>query len=72
MKGTIAEKQFLRAGNIGKQDFDIGEQSDLFQGNKGTGIPLGGPHGCVCVGGGGSLCWPSTCVSTFCICTFFY
>ena len=37
--------------NIGNQDFDFGEQGnkfiDLFQGNKGTGTPLGGPHSCM-------------------------
>ena len=34
-------------GNISKQIFDfggIGEQANLFLGNKGTGTPFGGPH----------------------------
>ena len=41
----------MGTGNIKKQIFDFwgtGEQANLFQGNKGTGTPLGGP-----------LIWPS-------------
>ena len=43
-RGT--KKKYLGTGNIRKQIFDFlgtGEQANLFQGNKGTGTPLGGP-----------------------------
>ena len=33
---------FGGAGNIGNKDFDFGEQSNVFQGNKGTGTPWEG------------------------------
>ena len=46
MRGTGEQRQYWKTGNIRKQIFDFGgtgEQANLFQGNKGTGIPLGGP-----------------------------
>ena len=45
------QRQYWGTGNIRKQIFDFwgtGEQSNLFQGNKGAGTPLGEP-----------LIWPS-------------
>ena len=45
-RGTGEQRHYWRTGNI-KQIFDFGgtgEQANLFQGNKGTGSPLGGPH----------------------------
>ena len=47
MRGTGEQRQYWGAGNKRKQIFDfvgIGEQADLFHGNKGTGTPLEGPH----------------------------
>ena len=47
LRGTGEQRQYWRTGNIRKQIFDFwgtGEQANLFQGNKGTGTPLGGPH----------------------------
>ena len=46
LRGTGEQRQYWGTGNIRKQIFDFwgtGEQANLFQGNKGTGIPLGGP-----------------------------
>ena len=46
-QGTEEQRTFWGTGNIGNQDFDFGEQSNLYQGNnKGTGTPpqLRGPH----------------------------
>ena len=37
-EGKRGTKAIWGTGNIGNQDFDFGEQSNLFQGNKGTGI----------------------------------
>ena len=45
--GTGEQRQYWGTGNIRNQIFDFwgtGEQANLFQGNKGTGTPLGGPH----------------------------
>ena len=42
-RGTGEQRQYWGTGNIRKETFDfgrIGEQANLFQGNKGTGIPL--------------------------------
>ena len=42
MRGTWEQKQIWGTGNIGNADFDFWrteEQTDLFQGNKGTGSP---------------------------------
>ena len=47
LRGTGEQRQYLGTGNIRKQIFDFwgtGEQASLFQGNKGTGTPLGGPQ----------------------------
>ena len=48
MRGTGDQRQYWGTGNIRKQIFDFlgtGEQSNLFQGNKGTDTPPpGGPH----------------------------
>ena len=47
LRGTGEQKQYWGTGNIRKQIFDFwgtGEQANLFQGNKGAGTPLGGPH----------------------------
>ena len=47
LRGTGEQRQHWGTGNIRKQIFDFlgtGEQANLFQGNKGTGTPLGGPH----------------------------
>ena len=48
MKDKGKRREFLGTGNIGNQDFYLGEreQIDLFQWNKGTGthLPLGLPH----------------------------
>ena len=47
LRGTGEQRQYWGTGNIRKQVFDFwgtGEQADLFQGNKGTGTPLGGPQ----------------------------
>ena len=44
LRGTGEQKQYRGKGNIRKQIFDFwgaGEQANLFQGNKGTGIPPG-------------------------------
>ena len=49
LRGTGKQRQYWGTGNIRKQFFDFwetGEQVNLFQGNKGTGTPLGGPHNC--------------------------
>ena len=49
MRGTGEQRQYWGTGNIRKQFFEFwgtGEQGNLFQGNKGTGTPLGGPHNC--------------------------
>ena len=46
LRGTGEQRQYWGIGNIRKQIFDFwgtGEQANLFQGNKGTGTPLGGP-----------------------------
>ena len=46
LRGTGEQRQYFGTGNIRKQIFDFGgtgEQANLFQGNKGTGTPLGGP-----------------------------
>ena len=48
LRGTGEQRQYWGTGNIRKQIFyfwGTGEQANLFQGNKGTGIPppLGGP-----------------------------
>ena len=46
LRGTGEQRQYWGTGNIRKQIFDFwgtGEQANLFQGNKGTGTPLGGP-----------------------------
>ena len=45
LRGTGEQRQYWGTGNIRKQIFDfleIGEQANLFQGNKGKGTPLGG------------------------------
>ena len=45
-EGNREQRQYWGTGNIGKQIFDFwgtGEQANLFQGNKRTGTPLGGP-----------------------------
>ena len=59
LRGTGEQRQYWGTGNIRKQIFNFwgtGEQANLFQGNKGTGTPLGGPHYlCVCGGGGGVI-----------------
>ena len=39
MRGTGEQRQFWGTRNIENQDFDFREQSDLFQGNKGTYSP---------------------------------
>ena len=42
----MEQRQYWGTGNIRKQIFEFwgtGEQANLFQGNKGTGTPLGGP-----------------------------
>ena len=47
LRGTGEQRPYWGTGNIRKQIFDFGgtgEQANLFQGNKGTGTPLGGPH----------------------------
>ena len=47
LRGTGEQRQHWGTGNIRKQIFDFGgtgEQANLFQGNKGTGTPLGGPQ----------------------------
>ena len=47
LRGTGEQRQYWGTGNIRKQIFDFwgtGEQANLFQGNKGAGTPLGGPH----------------------------
>ena len=47
LRGTGEQRQYWGTGNIRKQVFDFwgtGEQANLFQGNKGTGTPLGGPQ----------------------------
>ena len=48
LKGTGEQRQFGGTGNIENQDFNFGEQGkmSIFQGNKGTGTPLGRPHFC--------------------------
>ena len=38
------QRQYWGTGNIRKQIFDFWGQANLFQGNKGTGTPLGGPR----------------------------
>ena len=46
-RGTGEQRQYWRTGNIRKQIFNLWrtvEQANLFQRNKGTGTPLGGPH----------------------------
>ena len=46
LRGTGEKRQYWGTGNIRKQIFDFwgtGEQANLFQGNRGTGNPLGGP-----------------------------
>ena len=45
-RGTGEQRQYWGTGNIRKQIFDFwgtGEQANLYQGNMGTGTPLGGP-----------------------------
>ena len=47
LRGTGEQRQYWGTGNIRKQIFDFwgtGEQANLFQGDKGAGTPLGGPH----------------------------
>ena len=47
LRGTGEQRQYWGTGNIRKQFYDFwgtGEQGHLFQGNKGTSTPLGGPH----------------------------
>ena len=47
LRGTGEQRQYWGIRNIRKQIFDFlgtGEHANLFQGNKGTGTPLGGPH----------------------------
>ena len=47
LRGTGEQRQYRGTGNIRKQIFDFwetGEQANLFQGNKGRGTRLGGPH----------------------------
>ena len=42
LRGTGEQRQYWATRNIRKQNFDFwgtGEQANLFQGNKGTGIP---------------------------------
>ena len=49
LRGTGEQRQYWRTGNIRKQIFNFWgtrEQANLFQGNKGTGTPLGGPQNC--------------------------
>ena len=49
LRGTGEQRQYWGTGNIRKQIYDFwgtGEQANLFQGNKGTSTPLGGPHLC--------------------------
>ena len=46
LRGTGEQRQYWGTGNIRKPIFDFwgtGELANLFQGNKGTGTPLGGP-----------------------------
>ena len=45
--GKGEQRQYWGTWTIRKQIFDFwgtGEQANLFQGNKGTGTPLGGPQ----------------------------
>ena len=47
LRGTGEQRQYCGTRNIRNQIFNFGgtgEQANLFQGNKGTGTPLGGPH----------------------------
>ena len=47
LRGAGEQRQYWGTGNIRKQIFDLWgteEQANLFQGNKGTGTPLGGPQ----------------------------
>ena len=47
LRGTGEQRKYWGTGNIRKQIFNFwgtGEQTNLFQGNKETGTPLGGPQ----------------------------
>ena len=47
LRETGEQRQYWGTGNIRKQILDLlgtGEQANLFQGNKGTGTPLGKPQ----------------------------
>ena len=46
LKKTGKQRQFGGTENIENQDFDFGNKGKcrFFQGNKGTGTPLRGPH----------------------------
>ena len=44
IRGTGEHRQFWGMGKIENKDFVFGEQGHFFDGNKGTGTPLGGPR----------------------------